>query len=101
SPLFPYTTLFRSFINLLENAFDAVETSGEVRVVTRRTEGTIEIEIIDNGPGIAPEQKVRLFQPYFSTKTTGTGLGLAICHRIVTELAGTIALESEPGQGTV
>jgi signal transduction histidine kinase len=93
--------LRRLFINLLENAFDAVGTSGDVRVTTRRAEGTLEIEVIDNGPGIAPEQKVRLFQPYFSTKTTGTGLGLAICHRIVTELQGTITLDSDSVHGTV
>jgi signal transduction histidine kinase len=92
--------LRRLFINLLENAFDAVGTSGEVRVASRRIDGFLEIAVVDNGPGVEPQQQARLFQPYFSTKTTGTGLGLAICHRIVTEARGTISLVSEGGRGT-
>ena len=93
--------LRRLFINLLENAFEAVGGEGTVRVVSTRRDGFLDVEVIDSGPGIAPEVQARLFQPYFSTKTTGTGLGLAICHRIVTEMQGTITVSSEAGQGTV
>jgi signal transduction histidine kinase len=92
--------LRRLLINLIENAFDAVGSGGEVRVVSRCVEGFLQLDVIDDGPGIDPEQETRLFQPYFSTKTTGTGLGLAICHRIVTELRGTIKLTSDGGKGT-
>ena len=93
--------LRRLFINLLENAFEAVGTDGSVRVASRVVDGSLEVDVVDSGPGLRPEMQGRLFQPYFSTKTTGTGLGLAICHRIVTEMRGTITLASESGRGTV
>jgi signal transduction histidine kinase len=92
--------LRRLFINLLENAFEAVGADGSVRVVSHAADGWLAVEVVDSGPGIRAEMQARLFQPYFSTKTTGTGLGLAICHRIVTEMRGTITLVSEAGRGT-
>jgi signal transduction histidine kinase len=91
--------LRRLFINLLENAFEAVVENGEIRVLSHVSDGSLVVEITDTGAGIPPEVQARLFQPYFSTKTTGTGLGLAICHRIVSELRGTIAIASETGKG--
>jgi signal transduction histidine kinase len=92
--------LRRLFINLLENAFEAVGADGRIRLVSTRQDGYVDVCVIDNGSGIPAELQARLFQPYFSTKTTGTGLGLAICHRIVTEMRGTITLVSEAGKGT-
>ena len=92
--------LRRLFINLLENAFEASDRGGCIRVVSQRQDGMLQIDVTDSGAGIPSEVQARLFEPYFSTKTTGTGLGLAICHRIVTELRGTIALVSEAGKGT-
>jgi signal transduction histidine kinase len=56
--------------------------------------------VADSGPGIAPEVRPHLFEPYFTTKEAGTGLGLAISDRIVREHGGRIEVESEPGKGT-
>jgi two-component system, NtrC family, nitrogen regulation sensor histidine kinase NtrY len=92
--------LRRLFINLLDNAFEAVGSPGTIRIVSRSVDGFLDVEVTDSGAGIPTELQARLFQPYFSTKTTGTGLGLAICHRIVTELRGTLTLASEAGRGT-
>jgi nitrogen fixation/metabolism regulation signal transduction histidine kinase len=92
--------LRRLFINLLENAFEASGPGGRIRVVSRRDDAMLQVDVTDSGTGIPAEVQARLFEPYFSTKTTGTGLGLAICHRIVTELHGTIALISEASPGT-
>ena len=61
--------------------------------------GTIRLEVADDGPGIRPEDKDRLFLPYFSTKRRGTGLGLAIVHRIVTDHMGRIRVEDNQPQG--
>jgi len=93
--------LRRLFINLLENAFEAVGAEGgRIRLLSTRQDGFADICVIDNGAGIPADLQARLFQPYFSTKTTGTGLGLAICHRIVSEMHGTLTLVSEAGKGT-
>ncbi len=54
----------------------------------------------DTGSGVSPEDREKLFLPYFSTKGRGTGLGLAIVHRIVTEYSGDIQVKSQPGTGT-
>ena len=58
------------------------------------------LEVEDSGAGIAAEHRPRLFEPYFSTKTSGTGLGLAIVKRIVDDLGGSVTFESQPGQGS-
>ncbi len=57
------------------------------------------IEVVDDGPGIRPENRDRLFLPYFSTKKRGTGLGLAIVHRIVTDHMGRIRVEDNHPHG--
>ncbi len=54
----------------------------------------------DNGAGIEPDNAKRLFQPYFTTKKHGTGLGLFVTHKLVADHGGSIAFESQPGQGT-
>ena len=92
----------RSVLNLVDNAVEAVGESGEVLVETiwlpdaRRAR----IAVADTGPGIAGEDKERLFVPYFSTKATGMGLGLAIVHQIVTDHGGTIWVEDNLPQGS-
>ena len=58
------------------------------------------VEVEDDGPGIPEDVLPRLFEPYFSTKTSGTGLGLAICKRAVEDLGGSIAVRSAAGKGT-
>jgi signal transduction histidine kinase len=56
--------------------------------------------VSDSGPGLAPEVRARLFEPFFSTKEGGTGLGLALVRKIVQEHGGNVRLESEPARGT-
>jgi signal transduction histidine kinase len=58
------------------------------------------IEVADTGRGIRPEDLVKVFEPYFSTKETGTGLGLAIVKKVVDDHGGTIDVKSKPGEGT-
>jgi signal transduction histidine kinase len=85
--------------NLIDNAIDAVDGSGTVRIVTRRTADQVVVEVCDDGPGVPPELQSRLFEPFFTTKEVGkgTGLGLDVVHRIVTNHRGQVRLESKPG----
>jgi signal transduction histidine kinase len=84
-------------LNLLENARDASGAEGKVTVRTRRSNGRVELEVADSGPGLSDEARARIFTPYFTTKTKGTGLGLAICHRIVTDHGGEIRVANDSG----
>jgi signal transduction histidine kinase len=88
-------------LNLLENARIALDGSGAVLVRAYQTDGRIELEVRDDGPGIPPEMLPRIFEPHFSTRSTGTGLGLPIVRRIVESWGGSVTAESEPGLGTV
>ncbi|HXI01544.1 MAG TPA: ATP-binding protein [Candidatus Saccharimonadales bacterium] len=92
----------RVFINLIDNALEATEQKGEIEIVTRylRNARLMRIEVADDGPGIRPEAKTRLFLPYFSTKKRGTGLGLAIVARIVSDHNGNIHVEDNMPRGT-
>jgi signal transduction histidine kinase len=81
-------------INLIINAFQALESQETERKVQLRSRnspnGSVVIEVSDNGPGIPPEQRARLFHPFVSTKTKGMGLGLAVCADILHEHRATI-----------
>jgi two-component system nitrogen regulation sensor histidine kinase NtrY len=94
--------LERAFVNLLENALQAVGEAGSIRVSLRtRDEGRrVEIEVRDSGPGVAPEVRDRIFEPFFSTKTSGSGLGLALVKKIAEDHGGGVSLESMPGEPT-
>ena len=93
--------LQRCLLNLVGNAIDACDAEGCVKVQTTAASDTFTIGIADNGSGIAPDDKEKLFQPFFSTKgSKGTGLGLAVTHKIVTEHKGTITVDSQIGEGT-
>jgi signal transduction histidine kinase len=86
--------------NILDNAADATGDAGTVTIRTRSEGDRAVIEIVDDGPGIAPDQISRIFDPFYTTKPQGegTGLGLDIAWRIVTEEhGGRIEVESEPG----
>ena len=101
----------RVFLNLLNNAFDAVHEQAvkddrkytpTVRVSTRQVDGEVKIRVWDNGPGISTEIKDKVFEPFFTTKPTGsgTGLGLSLSYDIVTQgHGGTLTVESEEGVG--
>ncbi len=92
----------RAVLNLVDNAVEAVGQTGEVTVQTEWLPQARRMRIIvtDNGPGIVPEDKEKLFVPYFSTKATGMGLGLPIVHQIVTDHGGTIWVEDTPPHGS-
>ena len=87
-------------INLLENAREALDGAGEIRVVAREAGDHVAIEVRDNGPGIPPELLPRIFEPTFSSRSSGTGLGLAIVRRLVDGWGGGLEVDSVPGRGT-
>ncbi|MCD6499180.1 MAG: PAS domain S-box protein [Deltaproteobacteria bacterium] len=86
--------------NLLTNARDAMPKGGPVFIEIRRQGHDAVLSVRDQGVGIDPAALDHIFEPFFSTKKSGTGLGLAIVHQIVSDLQGTITVESQPGQGT-
>jgi signal transduction histidine kinase len=91
------------FMNLLVNAANAIETSGEITITTQSlTPGTIRISISDTGSGIPAEHLGRIFDPFFTTKPIGqgTGLGLSIVYGIVRKHYGKIEVESTVGKGS-
>lgn len=89
------------FYNLLLNAAQASPGGTPITIKTRAVPGGVEASVIDRGSGIQPDQRENIFNPFFTTKPSGTGLGLAIVSKIVDEHGGTIAVESEPGHGSV
>jgi signal transduction histidine kinase len=85
--------------NLIDNAIDAMNGSGDLRIRTYREDDCVVVEIADNGPGISPEVEAHIFEPFFTTKGVGegTGLGLDTVQRIVRKHRGSIQVTSEPG----
>ncbi|CAB1083831.1 Sensor protein of zinc sigma-54-dependent two-component system [Olavius algarvensis Delta 1 endosymbiont] len=90
-------------LNLNLNALEAMEPGGKLQIDVFDSDGTRElaIRISDTGQGIAEADLPKIFDPYFTTKSSGTGLGLAIAHNIVEAMGGTIEVKSEVGKGTV
>jgi signal transduction histidine kinase len=87
--------------NLIDNAIDAMDGHGQVRIVTRRDGPAVLVEVIDQGTGIPPEIASRIFDPFFTTKEVGkgSGLGLDIARRIVVDrYHGELTFESSPGE---
>jgi len=86
----------RALINLIDNAIEAMNKKGTVRIATAfdKSEQMVRIEVSDTGPGISSEDLGKLFMPHFSTKKKGSGLGLAIVSQIVSEHNGTIGVEN-------
>jgi len=83
-------------LNLLQNAIEAVGEAGSVEVRTRAVEGWVEVEVDDDGPGIPPERRERVFEPFYTTRDQGTGLGLAISRDIVRSHRGTLEVVDVP-----
>jgi len=91
----------RVFINIIDNAIEANGGDGEVVVATfyDRENQMARVEVADDGPGIAPADRDKLFMPYYSTKLRGSGLGLAIVQRLVAEHRGRIRVEENQPRG--
>jgi two-component system NtrC family sensor kinase len=91
------------FLNLITNAIDAIEKNGCIEIATRQKENTIEVMIKDDGPGIPKEHQNRIFDPFYTTKTSGkgTGLGLSVSHSIIEKMGGSITFESNQETGTI
>jgi signal transduction histidine kinase len=90
----------RVFRNLITNAIQATQPGGRVTITTARASGDVVVSVADTGSGIPPERLAQIFDDFVTTKRRGLGLGLAISKRIVEQLDGTIAVESELGRGT-
>jgi signal transduction histidine kinase len=88
---------------MCQNALEAIGRNGRVEIGVQPGDGDVEIRVSDNGPGIPPEDRRHLFDPYYSARQAGRGLGLGLskCWRIVTNHGGRIDVQSEPGHGAV
>lgn len=94
--------LQRAVLNLVSNAIEAMPDGGELHARIEVQGEEVVMELRDTGVGIQPDQQSRLFEPYFTTRSSGTGLGLAIVRRIVEDLGGTVSLENAPtGKGAI
>ena len=90
------------FLNLIVNAVHAIEGKGSIRVRTWLQEDTVRVAVSDDGVGMTPEVRDRIFDPGFTTKETGqgSGLGLSICYTIIQNHGGRIEVETAPGEGS-
>jgi len=92
------------FLNILNNAIDAIGKNGTITLRTSHQPETqqLVIKISDTGPGMPKEDMAKIFDPFFTTKEVGkgTGLGLSISYSIIEKLGGTITVDSEKGKGT-
>jgi PAS domain S-box-containing protein len=90
------------FANVVTNALEATERGpgGRVEVRLRPLGSSAVVEVVDNGAGMAPEHRDKVFLPFFTTKPTGTGLGMAIVKKIMDLHGGDIEIDSAPGRGT-
>lgn len=86
-------------VNLAFNGIEAMEGGGRLGIATLRAPGAVELAVTDSGPGVGPEERERIFRPFYTTKHAGTGLGLAIVRQIVDRHGGRIALGDANGGG--
>jgi signal transduction histidine kinase len=93
--------LTQVLVNLVKNAEEAMPGGGQLAVRTYARDGHAVLDVADSGPGIKPEDRKRIFEPYFTTKAGGTGLGLAIAARIAQEHGGQLEAGVAPGGGAL
>ena len=86
--------------NLIKNAAESMEPGGRLEIIGEVADNHYRITFSDTGPGIAESDREKIFEPFFSTKSSGLGLGLALVKRIVTEHGGTIRVAENKGKGT-
>jgi signal transduction histidine kinase len=92
--------LRQAFLNITVNALEAMPRGGRLVVETLRDEGRVSVIFEDSGPGIAPEDLKRIYEPDFSTKEGGSGIGLYVARALVELHGGEIRVESARGRGT-
>ena len=90
----------RALANVVENALHAMPGQGSLRLSARVEDGWVVIDVEDSGVGMDEEALARVFEPYFSTKSSGTGLGLPIAKRNIELSGGAVAVQSQKGEGT-
>lgn len=90
----------QALLNLLSNGIEAMPADGTLRITTRNGLSKVEIEVSDQGPGIAPENQSDLFTPFVTTKKGGTGLGLSTAKKIVEAHGGSLTLKESSPKGT-
>ncbi|MFL5505681.1 MAG: sensor histidine kinase, partial [Gemmatimonadales bacterium] len=99
----PAGLLRQAVYNLVQNAIEASPAGGIVSVKAWQQNGTFALSVTDQGPGVPPDARARIFDPFFSTKnrlsTGGMGLGLALVHRSVTGMGGSVEVEDAPAGG--
>ncbi|MBI2877309.1 MAG: response regulator [Candidatus Tectomicrobia bacterium] len=86
--------------HLLKNALEAVNAEGRLTIATREEGGFLEIDFRDNGPGVPPQDREKIFLPFYTTKSKGLGLGLPIAQRIIEDHGGKIELVPQNGKGS-
>lgn len=91
----------QAVLNIALNGIQAMPEGGGLNLAAWRKDDAIEIEVRDQGPGIPPEIRDKIFKLYYTTKKSGTGIGLAMSYRVMQLHNGSVEFESEPGQGTV
>jgi signal transduction histidine kinase len=86
--------------NLLSNAFRWTPDGGSIDLALENGNGALTVDVADTGPGIAAEERERIFRPFWSTDGRGTGLGLPIARELAVALGGRIELSSQVGKGS-
>ncbi|MBX2875674.1 MAG: tetratricopeptide repeat protein [Saprospiraceae bacterium] len=96
------TKLNQVFLNLINNAIQAIDDEGKIQIQTRQIDDKVRIRICDTGKGMSESVRKRIFEPFFTTKEigAGTGLGLSISYGIIEQHKGTISARSREGKGT-
>lgn len=92
--------LRQAFLNIVINALQATPSGGRVTITVDASTSSLEVSFIDSGSGIAPEDALHIFEPFYTTKIEGTGLGLPITKKIIEGHGGTIQLDCLDGNGT-
>jgi signal transduction histidine kinase len=96
-------TLYHVVLNLIKNAIEAMPGGGRIEVRARNLPDAVVLSVADTGPGISPDVRAHLFEPFFSLKATGqgTGLGLVICKDLIEKQGGSITAENRAEGGAV
>ncbi len=93
--------ILQVLINLLKNSLAASGPKDNITLISTQDDNSITLTVKDSGKGMNPEEKEKMFDPFFTTRKTGTGLGLAVSYQIIEQHSGRFEVESRPGRGTI